>query len=108
MRREIEHGHDSALLPIERAFLFMPLEHSEDLALQDESVRRFREVAATAPGHQAELFQSFVEHAEGHRTVISRFGRFPHRNSILGRESTQAEREFLASGGADWGQSGDG
>lgn len=106
MRRAIEAGHEAALWPIERAFLYMPLQHAEALALQDESVRRFRALAAEVPGHLRETFASFARHAENHRGVIARFGRFPHRNAVLARASTAAEREYLAAGGSRWGQGG--
>lgn len=106
-RRVIEAGHESALRPIERVFLYMPLEHAEDLALQDESVCRFRALAEEVPGHLRETFASFAWHAENHREVIARFGRFPHRNAVLGRESTAAERAYLAGGGENWGQAAD-
>lgn len=105
-RRAIETGHELELRPIERVFLYMPLEHAEDIGLQDESVRRFRALAQEAPAHLRETFASFVWHAENHREVIARFGRFPHRNAVLGRESTAAERAYLDGGGANWGQGG--
>lgn len=105
-RRAIEAGHESALHPIERVFLYMPLEHAEDLKLQDESVRRFRALAEEVPEHLRETFASFAWHAENHREVIARFGRFPHRNAVLGRESTAAERAYLAGGGEGRGQGG--
>lgn len=105
-RRAIEAGHEAALRPIERVFLYMPLEHAEDTGLQDESVRRFRALAEEVSAHLRETFASFVWHAENHREVIVRFGRFPHRNAVLGRESTAAERAYLDDGGASWGQGG--
>lgn len=104
--RAIESGHESGLRPIERVFLYMPLEHAEDIGLQDESVRRFRALADEVPAHLRETFASFVWHAENHREVIARFGRFPHRNAVLGRESTDAERAYLDGGGDNWGQGG--
>lgn len=105
-RRAIEAGHELALRPIERVFLYMPLEHAEDIAQQEESVRRFRALADEVPAHLRATFASFVEHAENHRDVIARFGRFPHRNTVLARASTAAERAYLAAGGARWGQGG--
>jgi uncharacterized protein (DUF924 family) len=81
-------GHGAATEPALRLFLHLPFCHSEDLADQDLSV------ALSAP-----LGGDAAEHAEGHRAVIRRFGRFPHRNALLGRETTPEEATFLAEGG---------
>lgn len=97
-------GHEQALWPIEQAFLIMPLQHAEHLDCQNESVRRFAALADAAPPEQAERMREFHRFAEEHRRVIERFGRFPHRNAVLGRESTADERAFLAEGAASWGQ----
>ncbi len=80
-------GPDHAGIVERRMFLYMPLEHSEDRQDQAESVRLF-----------APLGGEWLAHAIAHRDVIERFGRFPHRNRILGRESTPAEVEALAAG----------
>lgn len=72
--------------------------------LSDASVRRFRRLAAEVPDHLHETFASFAGYTENHREVIARFGRFPHRNAVLGRESIAAERVWLADGAATWGQ----
>lgn len=85
-RHALKMGFDAALNPAERAFLLMPLEHSEDLKDQQDCVRLM--VAVEGAGE-------FVPYAERHLEIIKRFGRFPHRNAILGRESTEAELEFL-------------
>lgn len=74
--------------PALRLFLAMPFAHSEDLADQDRSVAL-----------NARLGQPWLSHAEGHRAIIRRFGRFPHRNPLLGRETTPEEAEFLRNGG---------
>ena len=71
-------------------FLYLPFEHSESLADQDKCV------ALMASLHDAE----YDRYAEAHRDVIREFGRFPHRNRILGRQSTPAEEEFLAKPGS--------
>ena len=76
---------DQRLLPIQKMFLYLPLEHSEDLANQEKSVQLFK-----ALGNDITL-----KYAIDHRDIIARFGRFPHRNAILGRESTLDEIEFL-------------
>ena len=85
---------DTRLTPLERSFAYMPLEHSEDIKAQEESLCRFRALADDA-GLSEEL-----RYAERHAEIIRRFGRFPHRNSILGRVSTEAEVEFLAQPGS--------
>lgn len=95
-RAMIARGDDGLLAPLERWFVYMPLEHAEDLAMQDESVRRFEALAAQSP----EQFGSAFDYALRHHEVIRRFGRFPHRNAILGRESTAAEIEFLKQPGS--------
>ena len=71
-----------------RLFFLLPFAHSEDLADQDRSVELY---ARFAPAEQS--------HADGHRDVVLRFGRFPHRNPMLGRETTEAEQAFLRNGG---------
>ena len=86
-------GEDRALAPDERAFFYLPLEHAEDAAMQARSVACFEALAAEAPGAAG-----FLDYAHEHRDVIARFGRFPHRNTILGRCSTPDEEAFLAAG----------
>ncbi len=88
-------GQDLALPPIRRAFVYLPWEHAESLAMQDEAVRLFTRLAAEAPG-----FDSMLDYAQRHRVVIERFGRFPHRNAQLGRASTPDEIAFLAEPGS--------
>lgn len=89
-KNAIELGHDFKTGQDRRAFFYMPFMHAEDLAMQDECVR----LMDMRIDNEANLF-----HAKAHRKLIADFGRFPHRNKILGRESTQAETEFLAQGG---------
>ena len=85
---------DESLLPLMRAFAYLPFEHAESLAMQDEAVRLFTRLAATSP----EL-AGMLDYAHGHRAVIERFGRFPHRNAILGRQSTAEELAHIATPG---------
>ncbi|MDB5820065.1 MAG: rane protein [Rhizobacter sp.] len=96
--------NDRALPPIQRSFVYLPFEHSETMADQDESVRLFSQVALeaeqTAVAEQALAFRSNLDYAHRHRAVIARFGRFPHRNVILGRTSTAEEVEFLKQPGS--------
>lgn len=85
----------AGMSPIERAFLIMPLHHSESLEHQRRSLAHARAVASTTRSLLSEIH---VEQAEKYNDVIARFGRFPHRNAILGRESTEEELAFMA----DW------
>ncbi|MCK8783143.1 DUF924 domain-containing protein [Roseomonas sp. NAR14] len=89
----LRHRHDLALRPVERIFLYLPFEHSEAMADQDLSVTLFGGLR-DAPGMAAP--GGSIEYAWRHHAVIRRFGRFPHRNAVLGRETTPAERAWLA------------
>ncbi len=95
-------GADRLLRPVERVFLYLPFEHSEDLADQEQSVDLFRELAESVPDSDRETFDSFLEYAVRHHAVVARFGRFPHRNAILGRESTPEEIEYLKTPGSSF------
>ncbi len=94
-QQAVKQGFDGRLLPLQRVFAYLPYEHSEDLAMQDRSVTLF---AGLAEGREG--FGAYLDYAEKHRAVIRRFGRFPHRNAILGRASTPEEIEYLAQPGA--------
>jgi uncharacterized protein (DUF924 family) len=84
----IAAGHDLAVEEALRVFVYLPFEHAEDLAMQE------RCVALCAP-----LREDYLRFAVLHRDIIARFGRFPHRNAVLERESTPDELAFLAEGG---------
>lgn len=97
----LERGNDKQVPPLARAFFYLPLEHAEDLAMQKRSVSLFEALAAQ--GHDGELGQTLAvmaDYARQHQDVIARFGRFPHRNAMLGRSSSAAEQEYLAQPGA--------
>lgn len=89
-------GHHQRLPAIHQVFLFLPLEHCEDEEVQAECVTLFAELAAVTGNAQ---IASFSRYAQAHRDVISRFGRFPHRNPILGRTSTPQELAYLEEHG---------
>jgi uncharacterized protein (DUF924 family) len=89
-RHAISAGIDRALSSGERMFLYLPLQHSENIDDQAESVRLTQELAAEDPG-----MTDVVEYAEQHLETIRRFGRFPSRNAVLGRQSTAEELDFL-------------
>jgi len=98
----IEVRHDQLLLPIERAFFYLPLEHSERLEHQERSVRMFGELVPLVAAEQKEIFEHYLSFAILHRDIIARFGRFPHRNRILGRSSTAEEIHFLSQPGSSF------
>jgi len=87
-------GFDKAMLPVERQFLYLPLEHSESLADQERCLELMREIAVFP--ETADL----PKWAQAHLDIIRRFGRFPHRNAALGRENTAAEAAFLREPGS--------
>lgn len=89
-------GEDKQLHPAERIFVYMPLMHSEDLTQQEQSVALFRQLAQESP------YIDSVSHAIRHQEIIERFGRFPHRNVILGRPSTAKEITFLQQPGSSF------
>ena len=88
-------GADRALAPFERQFAYMPFEHAEDARMQEQAVELF-----TALAREHEGFAEALDWAHRHRGVIARFGRFPHRNPILGRASTPEELEYLNQPGS--------
>jgi uncharacterized protein (DUF924 family) len=94
-RALVDAGAERALMPVQRTFVYLPFEHAEDASLQERAVALFATLAADHPG-----FESNLDYAHRHRDVIARFGRFPHRNAILGRVSTPQELEFLRQPGA--------
>jgi uncharacterized protein (DUF924 family) len=94
-RRLVESGADRELAPLQRQFAYLPFEHAEDACMQEQSVELF-----TALAREHEGFASALDYAHRHRGVIARFGRFPHRNQILGRASTADEIDYLAQPGA--------
>ena len=95
-------GADATLDPVERLFFYMPLMHAESPDVQDESVAAFRRLLDEAPAELHRIFDSNLRYAVAHRDVIMRFGRFPHRNQALGRESTPEEVAWLAAKGEDF------
>ncbi|MDH4109797.1 MAG: DUF924 domain-containing protein [Gammaproteobacteria bacterium] len=97
---------DQGLTPIERAFFYMPLQHSESLKVQTKSVDIFNKLAQAVSPTYRETFETVAQFAELHRDIIEQFGRFPHRNQVLGRQNTPEEAEYLASDGPSFGQGG--
>lgn len=96
-RALVASGLDRELTGVQRLFAYLPFEHAEDLAAQDEAVRLFTQLAQQAPG-----LDGMLDYAHRHRAVIARFGRFPHRNPWLGRASSEAELAFLQEPGSSF------
>lgn len=96
--RTLEAGEDESLARVGRVFLYMPLMYAEDLALQDRCVERFTALHAGSPPALRDTLASNLKFAEQHRDIVQRFGRFPHRNAAMGRETTVEETEFLKDG----------
>ena len=92
-------GQDKGLSEAERIFFYLPLEHSEAPEDQDASVSKFTDLLVESREGFRSLVENTLQYAKAHKDVIDQFGRFPHRNKALGRESTEAEKEWLAEGG---------
>ena len=91
--------HEDRQLPwVGRVFLYMPLMHAEDLALQEQCVACFSQLVADAPGALKPKLQGNLDFAIQHHGIIARFGRFPYRNAVLGRASSAEEVNFLRDG----------
>ena len=93
-------GEDKVLSPVKRWFFYMPLEHSEDIKDQERCVGLLKELVAETDDSFRPAIEGALDFARQHRDVITRFGRFPHRNFTLGRSSTKAEKDYLAKPGA--------
>jgi uncharacterized protein (DUF924 family) len=94
-QRMVAAGTDRLLLPVQRYFVYMPFMHAEDLALQQRSLVLFRQLHAETGD-----FAGALDYAMRHHDIVARFGRFPHRNQILGRASTAEELAFLSLPGS--------
>ena len=103
-RDGVAMGIDRELEIIERAFFYMPLEHAEDRDAQDKSVACFEQLHAETPDGFKKNTEVKLQHAVTHRDIVYRFGRFPHRNLVLGRTSTPAEIEWIAEHAGGYGQ----
>jgi len=93
-KKIVAEGKDQELLPVQRLFCYLPFEHAEDLEMQHESLRLFKSLQAFPDT------EDLLVYAEKHAVIIERFGRFPHRNEVLGRTSTPEEIEFLKQPGS--------
>ncbi len=91
----VQHGLDEELSWIERTFYYLPFEHAEDIKMQEEALRLFQNLQRSIPKEFADYGDSTYDYAIRHWEIIKKFGRFPHRNLILRRDSTPEEIEFL-------------
>lgn len=96
-RKLVADGRDRSLPGVRRSFVYLPFEHAEDLATQNQSLDLFKQLGRDEPEHA-----SLTTWAERHHAIIARFGRFPHRNAILGRPSTPEEEAFLREPGSSF------
>jgi len=93
----VESGLFRELSPEQRIFFFMPLQHAESLKIQQTSVRIYNSLVEKVSETMKETFETFAQFAELHHDIIAEFGRFPHRNKLLGRKNTAAEKTYLAA-----------
>lgn len=101
-REALDQGMDRNLRPVERVFLYLPFEHSEHAPDQATAVRLFVALLDEVPETLKPPFRNFLDFARKHKDIVDRFGRFPHRNAILGRASTPEELEFLKGPGSSF------
>jgi uncharacterized protein (DUF924 family) len=94
----IDSGEDVALPPWGRVFLALPMVHAESMVWQDRAVSYLQQLMGSADDACRAKVRSFLESAEEHRAIVRRFGRFPHRNQLLGRVSTKEEMVYLQTG----------
>ncbi len=95
---------DKGLTPIQRVFFYMPLQHAESRKVQAKSVELYNRLAEAVSPTYRETFLTVAQFAELHKDIVDQFGRFPHRNEVLGRENTAEESEYLAGDSPDFGQ----
>jgi uncharacterized protein (DUF924 family) len=91
LRKQMDHS----LTLIERVFFYMPLVHAENTEIQEQSIRLFQSLVSLSMTETTQVYQLFLAYAYAHFRVIKEFGRFPQRNMVLGRDSTEAEKTFL-------------
>jgi uncharacterized protein (DUF924 family) len=96
----IRQGDDKKLTSLQRVFFYLPLEHCEQLGMQNLAIEKFEQLLADSPTSFTDLARGFTDYAHQHQQVIVRFGRFPHRNHLLNRHSTEDELEYLAQPGS--------
>lgn len=98
----IDKNIDKEFHPVKRLFIYLPLEHSENLKDQEKSVELFTEMEKNAEDTLKKEIGFYKDYAIKHYDIVKKFGRFPHRNKILGRETTKEEEEFLKLPGSSF------
>ena len=98
--------HEQDLAPIEKVFFYMPLQHAESRKVQAKSVLLYERLIASASPTYRETFETVLQFAELHKDIFDQFGRFPHRNTLLNRENTPEENEYLSGDTPSFGQAG--
>jgi len=100
----VERGLNERLSPVERGFFYLPMEHAEDLEVQEQGVALMHANTRSGPPELREYLENAATYGELHRDIVARFGRFPHRNEVLNRASTEQEVAYLSDGGQRFGQ----
>ncbi len=103
-RAGLAKGFDQQLAPIQRVFFYLPLEHSEDLADQQECCDLYAALRDCVSEQNEPVFAGFYDYAVKHHDIIAQFGCFPHRNDVLGREGTEEQNRWLEESGVRFGQ----
>jgi uncharacterized protein (DUF924 family) len=98
----LEQKFDQKLTPFQRVFVYLPLEHSEDMKMQEKSMEMFRKLRDEATPENKEAMEIFYDYARRHYVVVERFGRYPDRNPILGRPHRPEEAKYMSDGGPDF------
>jgi uncharacterized protein (DUF924 family) len=93
----VDAGQDRSLSGVQRQFVYMPFEHAEDRAAQEQALRLFARLGEDEPA-----LADLLRWAQAHHDIVARFGRFPHRNALLGRTSTPEEEAFLKTPGSSF------
>lgn len=104
VNRAIDNGLDKPLHPVARIWLYHPLHHAEQVEDHDRGIALMHDMLKSAPREWHPNIERSITGWGRHRDIVARFGRFPHRNAILGRASTEEERAFMEDGGESFGQ----
>ena len=104
VNRVIDRNIDQELHPVARIWLYHPFHHAEDVEEQHKGIALLNGLLQSAPGLWHPYIERSIRGWSRHRDIVARFGRFPHRNQVLGRMSTDKERTFLAADGQTFGQ----
>ncbi len=100
----IEVGADKEMSWSQRGFCYMPLQHAEDVNMQQQGIEMYLDLVEDTPDELKKVAAGFLLSAREHKTIIDKFGRFPHRNKVLQRQSTDEELIYLATGAKSFGQ----